>query len=180
MVARPFDDRERAAVPHAEALADAATDERHAAGGAVEEGIARDHLAPVVPRTRRRPHDDLAARPPLAAIAVRFAVEHEAHAVHAEGAEALPGRSTQMQLHRARGDWIRVRHLHDLTGDPRANGTICIGDWQQQIHGAEPAVEEAQLAQHALVDARAGGGRVVACLYGVKRAVPLATGKQAV
>src|ERR1700748_3493204 len=101
MVARAFDDGDRAGIAHGEALAGDAAEVALALDGAVHHGVADDdalfrHDAAV----GRRFDDDLAAREALADIVVAFPFEREGAAVGKPRAERLAGRALEADLDR--------------------------------------------------------------------------------
>ena len=73
VLANAFDHREGAAVAHAKAFAGAARDEKLAGGGAVQNGIAREHIAAPRSGADRQLIDDRAAGQSLADVVVGFA-----------------------------------------------------------------------------------------------------------
>jgi hypothetical protein len=92
VVAEALDDGDRARVANGEALARKAAEERPPGGGAVEDGVADDHV--LLGRERgigRRAHHDRATREALAAVVVRVADEHKLDSAREPGAEALAG-----------------------------------------------------------------------------------------
>ena len=104
VVAGALDDRGRAGIAHAEALAGDAPEIRLAVDGAVHHRVADDD---VVLGLRGAGgigiHDDAPARQPLADVVVRAALQLERDAAGEEGAEALPGDPFERDMQRILG-----------------------------------------------------------------------------
>src|SRR5690606_10783732 len=101
VIADALDDRDRARVAHGEPLAGRARGEQLAAGRAVQAGVADDDRVPRHElRAVRRPDHEAAAAHALADVVVRVARQREIEPGHVPGAEALPGRAAQADVHR--------------------------------------------------------------------------------
>ena len=106
----PFDDRHGAAVADGEPLAGQAVDEHLAAGGAVEERVADDHvLLGIEGRAGRGLHDDPPAGEPLAQVVVGVAHQPQRDAAGEKRAEALAGRAAEGEFDRAVGQAVGRR-----------------------------------------------------------------------
>ncbi len=95
MIARALDDGHRPRVPHAEALAHTARDEELAAGGAVRDGVARQHGLRCAVGGEWFDRDHAAAHA-LGDVVLGLAFEGELDAVLEKGAEALPGAAAEV------------------------------------------------------------------------------------
>src|SRR3954465_15247319 len=101
VVAAPLDDRDRARIAHAEALAADAAEERLAAGRAVERDVADDDVVlGFEGRLAARADRECAAGQALAAVVVGVAERGEAHPGREPPAERLPGRAGERHLDR--------------------------------------------------------------------------------
>jgi hypothetical protein len=85
MVADAFNDGSAAGVADAEALAGAAGGEEGAAGGAVEAGVAENHLAAGIVAAGRRHDGDAATIDPLAHVIVGFSNQPHRQTLEQEG-----------------------------------------------------------------------------------------------
>ena len=129
VVAHALDHGHGAGVADREALAGEPAEERPAGGGAVEHGVADDHV--VLGRERRagrRAHHDRAARQALAAVVVRVPVEHQLHPAREPGAEALAGRAGEAHLHAALRQAVLAVHARDLAREQTADGAVLVLD----------------------------------------------------
>ena len=91
-----FDDRRRPRVADGEALAGKAGGEQPARRRAVEHGVADEGVAVRIGEVRRRFDDDDGPGEPLADVVVGLAGDLEAQPLDREGAEALSGRSAEL------------------------------------------------------------------------------------
>src|SRR4029077_829868 len=129
VVADAFDDRVDSAVADAEPLTGHAADERLAAGRAVEGHVADDDVLLGDERAAARRGDaERAAREPLAPVVVGVALEREGDAPWDEGAEALPGRSGEVDLDRVVGEPLAAPLLRDARAEHGADGPIDVAD----------------------------------------------------
>src|ERR1700748_2882053 len=125
MVARAFDDGDRAGIAHGEALAGDAAEVALACDRAVHHGVADDdalfrHDAAVL----RRLDDDLAAGQALADIVVAFTFELEGDAMREPRAERLARRALEADMDgvlRQPGMAVDLRHR---ARQHRAGGTV--------------------------------------------------------
>src|SRR4030042_2012577 len=109
------------------------------AGGAVENGIAHDHvLVPGEGGVGGRPHDDLAAGHALAHVVVRFALQHQAQAVGAPGAEALAGAALKAGLDSPGRQALQSVAQGDLAGDAGADGEVAVADGRRDLRRLPP------------------------------------------
>ncbi len=108
VIADAFDDRRGAAVADREALAGLAGHEERAAGRAVEDRVAGDHLRRRERGRPRRQDRDLAAGHALADVVVRLALEDQPHAADRERAEALAGAAGEPGGDRARFERVKA------------------------------------------------------------------------
>ena len=143
MVADAFDDGGRAAVAHGESLARHAAEERLAARGAVEGGVADDH------RLVRKelgalgwPHDDAPPRQTLAHVVVRFAEELEREPVRGERAEALAGGAGEAKCDRVVGKTFLAEAPRHLAGQHGAHGAIHVPNRQLGADALFPVERE--------------------------------------
>ena len=104
VVTDALDDRGRAGVADAEALAGLAAQEDLPGGGAVRDRVAGDDLLGGLERRRPvRAYDEPAAREPLADVVVGVALEPQRDPVRQERAERLAGRADQGEVDGAVG-----------------------------------------------------------------------------
>src|SRR5260370_878783 len=90
VMADAFDDSERAAIADGEAFADAAGDEKFSAGGAVEHGVASEHVAALRSRSSSGDGDGASAET-FADVIVGVTEKFEAQAGDEECADTLSG-----------------------------------------------------------------------------------------
>ena len=130
VVADALDDRDRAGVPHREALARGARAEELTAGRPVEHGVADE--ARVARVLGRRGDDDPPAGHRLPDVVVRLADEAELDSRREEGAEALPGGALE-----AGADTTRRGAGADGAGDrsseARADRAVAVPDLEGRL-----------------------------------------------
>ena len=129
VVADALDDRVRARVAHGEALAREAAEERAARGGAVEDGVADDHvLLGGEGRALGRAHGEHAAGEALADVVVRVAAERQLDPGREPGAERLAGRAAQREADRPRRQALGAARLRDALREQAADGAVDVAD----------------------------------------------------
>ena len=127
-----------ARVAHGEALAGQAAEERAARGGAVEHGVADDHvLLGAVAGRLRRAHGEDPAREALARVVVGLALQRDLDARRQPGAERLAGRAREVDADRALGQALAPVTSRDLAGQDPADGAV---------HVAQAPLEDDALA----------------------------------
>src|ERR1019366_8878480 len=144
VIAHAFDDGDRAAVSHGEALAPATGEEGLAARGSVEARVADDDvLVGLEGRPRRRLHDEHTARETFADVVVRVAFEDEEHPPRREGAEALPGGSRALDDDGPVTQALRAMLSSALAGE--ASAERAVGVRQRDLNLTRLAVLDAEM-----------------------------------
>ena len=137
VVADALDDRVGARVAHGEALAGEAVEERAALGGAVEHGVADEHvLLGGEGRLVGRAHGDDAAGEALGGVVVGVADQRQLDAGRQPGAERLARRSAEGQLRRALGQPVDAPHLRHGARQDAADGAVDVADSELAGHRA--------------------------------------------
>ena len=134
VIADALDDRGRAGVAHAEALADHTADERFARRGAVQHDVAGDDV--VLGGERRvavRPDDHPTARQALGRVVVGVALEPQRDAPRQERAEALAGRAAQVDVDGVVGQALAAVAPRDLRAEQRADAAVDVADRQLDL-----------------------------------------------
>ena len=129
VVAGAFHHGAGTAVAHGEALSGAAQGEQLTAGGAVEAGVAQDHLAAGVAAAGRGHHADATTVDALAHVIVGFTHQAHIHALHGEGAEALAGGTFIGEIQLPLEASVAMAGS-DLTAKAGANAAIGVDDRQ--------------------------------------------------
>ncbi len=134
VVAGAFDDGGRARQAHREALAGDAAQERLAAGGAVEHGVADDDvLGRLAAEVDARPDRQTAARQALAGVVVGIADQVDRDAGGEEGAEALPAGAFHLDEDGVVGQALRMAP-DQLAGEHRADRAVDVSRLLQDLH----------------------------------------------
>ena len=121
------------AVAHGEALPGAAEGEEFTAGGAVEAGVAEDHLAAGIAAAGRGHDGDAPPVDALAHVVVGLTHQAQVHALQHEGTEALAGRAREGEGESALEAGVAVAG-GDLTGQAGAHTAVGVDDRQLAHH----------------------------------------------
>ena len=137
MIADALHDRPGARVAHREALAGQAAEEGASRRGAVQNGVADDHvslcdelLAHPAPRADRK-HT---AREPLAGVVLRVAPQREGDARRQPGGKALPGRALEVHHDRVLLQPRRSARRRDAARQDPAHAAVAVADRQLEPH----------------------------------------------
>ena len=161
-----------AGVAHREALAGEPAEERAARRGAVEHGVADDHvLLGGESRVLRRPHREHAAGEALADVVVRVAVERQLDAGREPRAERLARRAVQLEARRPPSSAARWRRgaraarrpcgstFRDSSNSPPAAGASISSPVERARRAASSGPRCGAAACRRDVRARAAGSR---------------------
>ena len=129
MIANALDDRGCAGVADSEALAGDTVEENFAAGGAVEDDVADENAVfGQEARSLGRIGDDAATREAFSEIVVGVAFKLERDALRNECAEALAGRSAELEVERAVRQSCGSEPARDCAAQHSANCAVDVAD----------------------------------------------------
>ena len=135
VVAEPLDDRDRAGIAHAEALARDTFEIGLAGDGPIEHGVADDDVRRrIARRLRRLAHDDPAARQAFSDVVVGVADQFQADATGQESSEALAGRAGEPDADGLVGQSLVAIAPGHFTRQHRADRAVEIADRIVQPH----------------------------------------------
>src|SRR6185437_14897977 len=133
VIANALDDRAGARVAHGEALAGEPAEERAPARGPVQHGVADDHVAlgrEVLAHPLARAHRDGPPREALAGIVVGVAAKRERHSRRQPAAEALTGRTLEIDDDRVLRKPLRAVLARDPAGEDAADTAVAVANRQ--------------------------------------------------
>ena len=131
MIASSFNNGARTAIADPEAFTGAAVGKQLTASGAIEAGVAQDHLAAGIIAAAGGHHGETSTAKAFADVVVGLTHQAHIHALHVEGTEALTGKPFKREVELTLEPGVAMA-FSDLAGQAGADAAIGVDD----RHGA--------------------------------------------